>query len=158
MTYFITQAEVLRQLMQDTADIKQAIANLRAHLDQRQTAADQRQIATSANIAKGFSDMSGANQNLQNEIDQLVQATSANTDAAHSAEDMLNKLFAMLQAAQQSGGTPQQQLDQITAAINALQQNTGELAQSVVTNTPADTGGGATQTQSGGAPSGSGTG
>jgi HPt (histidine-containing phosphotransfer) domain-containing protein len=153
MTYFITQAEVLRQLMQDTADIKQAIANLRAHLDQRQTAADQRQIATAAHITKGFSDMSGANQNLQNEIDQLVNGVSANTDASHSAEQMLDKIFAMLQAAQQSGGTPQQQLDQITAAINTLQQNTTELAQSVVTNTPADTGGGATQ-----APSGSGTG
>lgn len=94
--------------------------------------------------------MSGTTDTLANEITQLTNTVSQNTSAIDSATQVIATLQAKLAQAIQdasNNGATADQLAALNTLNSTLQQKTQDLAQSIVTSTPADTGGGAQPAQ-----------
>lgn len=101
-------------------------------------------------IQRRLMTMSGTTDTLANEITQLTNTVSQNTSAIDSATQVIATLQAKLAQAIQdasNNGATADQLAALNTLNSTLQQKTQDLAQSIVTSTPADTGGGAQPAQ-----------
>ena len=101
-------------------------------------------MATLSLVLQELRKMSGTQSSLDQAIQQLQQQVTNDTNATNAAVTLVNGIPAMIQQAvqqaQSAGATPQQ-LQAITAAVAAIQQNAQALGQAVTANTPAAGGG-----------------
>ena len=119
----LRKIDLLRQIAQDQAAILARLTSIEAAL------------------AKGFTRMSGAQNNFQSQLDQLTQAATNETNLDQAIITVLNGNTAMLQKAlqdAQNNGVSADQLASFQAALTVMQNNAATAAAAITANTVAD--------------------